>query len=116
MLLRLQSQKRKGPVLSNHCRPRKGNGMKYNENITIVEQDGDLEENQWFALMVMDLDEWKDRTDMFDKNRHWVGLECTSGKRVYISKKREKRESLTSFRGEMVVVEVKDPNLCLKLA
>ena len=86
--------------------------MKYNENISIVEQKGDLTENQWFALMVVDFDEWKDRTDMFDKDRGWVGLECTSGKRVYISKKRGSREPLSGFRGETVVIEVKNPGEC----
>ena len=93
----------------------KGN-MKYNDNITIIQQhpreDLDLEEDEFYALMVTDHDSYIHEREWFNAELRFVGLEGTGGI-VYISKRFEKRENYR--RGQTVLVSVKDTNQCCLL-
>ncbi len=96
--------------------------MEYNENIEILEIDTglktSLEENEWYALMVIDekVELYNGRTEKGD-NRNWfnkakgyLGLECVSDYRVYISKKISNRQD--RLRGYTCLVKVKNPKEC----
>lgn len=90
--------------------------MKYNDNITIIEQhpsdELQLKEDQFYALMVTDYHSEIHEREWFDAELRFVGLEGTGGI-VYISKRFEKRENY--HRGQTVLVSVKDPNQCCLL-
>ncbi len=88
---------------------------RYNENITIIDNNGDLGENEYYALMVIDTPGLKDTRDtrrFFDASLGWLGLERTSDK-IYISKKKQLRLSVT--RGDTVRIQVKDKTKCYEL-
>jgi len=90
----------------------------YDGNIVIMGEEFSntgLDSNEWYALMVTDYSpRRKNRSDMFLKEKGWVGLECTSNGTVYISKRKGARNNLS--RGMTVVVRVGDESLCYELA
>ena len=75
--------------------------MIYNKNIQIIDENPsiktDLKDNEYFALMVMDLDTPTDDRDWFNAEKKYVGLSCTSEKRIYISK--DWRKTHDKWRG-----------------
>ena len=91
--------------------------MIYNKNIQIIDENPsiktDLKDNEYFALMVMDLDTPTDDRDWFNAAKKYVGLCCMSDKRVYISKDWRKRED--KWRGKTVLVSVQRPFECYEL-
>ena len=91
--------------------------MIYNKNIQIIDENPsiktDLKDNEYFALMVMDLDTPIDDRDWFNAEKKYVGLCCMSDKRVYISKDWRKRED--KWRGKTVLVSVQRPFECYEL-
>ena len=91
--------------------------MIYNKNIQIIDENPsiktDLKDNEYFALMVMDLDTPTDERDWFNAEKKYVGLSCTSEKRIYISK--DWRKTDDKWRGKTVLVSVQDPSECYEL-
>ena len=94
--------------------------MKYNNNMEFdLIKNGKkyptLKENQYFVLMVIDENNKNKRSklDCFDYDLGWVGLECTSGGRIYISKDFNKRANWA--RGEVMVATVKNIDECYVL-
>ncbi len=85
----------------------------YNENITIIDDSGDLGENEYFALMVTHMPDLRiEDREFFDLGKHWLGLEH-SDNQVYISKKKGNRQSPT--RGKTLRIRVKDKMKCCEL-
>jgi len=70
--------------------------MYYNESIEII------------STTNIDVDLKKD--EYFNYDESWIGLECTSDKKVYISKNKNKRENRN--RGFVFIVKVKNINKC----
>ncbi len=95
--------------------------IKYNNNITIINDDvkglkEPLKKNEWFALMVVDDVNWTDKQDnrsWFDKKKGWLGLECTSEIKVYISKTINNRTN--RGRGNTQIIKVEYYKLCCEL-
>ena len=91
--------------------------MTYNENIQIIDENpsikNDLKGNEYFALMVIDLDTPTNERDWFNAEKKYVGLCCVSDKRVYISKDWRKRED--KRRGKTVLVSVQNLSECYVL-
>lgn len=91
--------------------------MKYNNNITLIEKatkQAKLPQNQYYALMVVDTVKHKDPRKFFNISEGWVGLECTSKDRIYISKSFQERRS--PLRGDTWLVSVAKPELCYLLS
>ena len=92
--------------------------IKYNNNINLIEkvispQDfkKELKESQFFALMVTDYPRFSnDGRKWFNKDKGWLGLECITEGKIYITKKIKLRTDL--YRGETWLIEVSNPNLC----
>ena len=98
--------------------------LKYNENITIINMAGKYQEplpdGYYYALMIEDSkvrmsgrQEWNDNRSFFDIARGWIGLERTSGNRIYISKRLSARKNCD--RGATFIVRVIHPGLCCVL-
>ena len=93
--------------------------MKINGNIVIVDTinvtpDTELEDSQYFALMVTDKAEKNDKRKFLDKDKGWLGLERL-GNKVYIAKKSRRKypfDWISRDRGIPVVVEIKDTSKC----
>lgn len=62
-----------------------------------------LAQNEFFALMVADPGNPKPER-FVDWEHAWIGLECSSGKRVYIAKRFSARHKLG--RGDTVIVRI----------
>ena len=64
--------------------------MIYNKNIQIIDETPsiktDLKDNEYFALMVMDLETPTDDRDWFNAEKKYVGLSRCSKGDIYISK------------------------------
>jgi hypothetical protein len=100
---------------------KRSEGLKYNDNITIVSianSPTTIAKNEYYALMVTDYNvaynpEYHPRGDtrnFFDRQRGWLGLERTSGGKIYISKDFSIRHN--QYRGDTVVVHVANPEQC----
>ena len=83
----------------------------YDGNITLIKKvtaPVELEENQWYALMVTDRHRGgSDTRQFFDKNLGWIGLERPTRSKPYLSKDFEKRKDRLG-RGDTFVVEVRN--------
>ena len=90
---------------------------KYNKNITLIHSHSQmaLAEDEYFALMVTDLEGTKhrDKDDYFDFSLGYIGLERQSDGKIYISKDYDLRDRPT--RGIVFVVQVKDVSKCYVL-
>jgi hypothetical protein len=73
-----------------------------------------LKDNEYFALMVEDKKRgYSDNRKFLDELMGWLGLECTSERRVYISKDFFKRWN--PHRGTTYIVAVDNPELHCEL-
>ena len=95
---------------------------KYNENITLSRHalrfgnsQMALAEDEYFALMVTDLEGTKhrDKDDYFDFSLGYIGLQRQSDGKIYISKDYDVMDRPT--RGIVYVVKVKDVSKCYVL-
>jgi hypothetical protein len=91
--------------------------MIYNKNIQIIDENPsiktDLKYNEYFALMVMDLDTPTDDRDWFNAEKKYVGLSRCSNGDIYISK--DWRKTDDKWRGKSVLVSVQRPFECYEL-
>ena len=94
--------------------------MIYNKNIQIIDENPSIKTdlrfhngNEYFALMVMDLETPTDDRDWFNAEKKYVGLSCMSDKRIYISK--DWRKTDDKWRGKTVLVSVQNPSECYVL-
>ena len=91
--------------------------MKYDNNITLVKQVSKaepLQDDEYYVLMVTDTWRHNDSRFFFNKTKGWLGLEKTSGSRIYISKDFAKRR--TPLRGDTFVAKVENIALCYDLS
>ncbi len=95
--------------------------LSYDENITLLRYGTDpqeaLKEDEFYVLMVLDdkdlyfpSSEPRAKSDFFKPEYYWIGLECMSDKKVYISKRYSTRHAY--LRGYTMIASVKDPILC----
>ena len=93
---------------------------KYNDNITLITYAASgseiLQDNEFYALMVEDRHHKniRDRSDFWDYESGYVGLEQTSSNHIYISKHFGKR--CNPNRGLTFICEVKNPDQCCYLS
>jgi hypothetical protein len=93
--------------------------IKYNDNITLVTYAASgseiLQDNEFYALMIEDRchKAIRDKSDFWDYENGYIGLEQTSSKHIYISKNYNLRENLE--RGLTFIIEVKEPDQCCYL-
>ena len=76
------------------------------EDVTKALGWDELEENQFYALMVTDHYNRgrRNNRDYLNLSKAWIGLERTGSGRIYISKNFSKRKN--SYRGDTVIVNV----------
>ncbi len=90
--------------------------IKYNPNITLikeVQESEELAENQYYVLMVTDNPNHPEHRKFYNVSKGWLGLECGSGKEIYISHKFNNRHN--PARGIVFVAQVANPSLCCEL-
>jgi len=92
--------------------------IRYNENTLIVRYASGINEplakDEYFVIMVTD-PLYKNgcprpKSDYFKLQYEWIGIECTSNGRIYISKKYNSRKN--GYRGDTMVVRVGDKDRC----
>lgn len=72
------------------------------ENVT---QPRNLKDNEYYVLMVVDYNkELRKRNDFINFDKGYIGLECTSENRVYISKTFNSRKN--PYRGITCIVDI----------